>query len=160
MNEEIIEKNLLALIFIFKFSFVNQMRAHTPNAIIAMNYRIIRYSIIAFIVSSVVGYLIHTIIYVMEKQNFLLPPLEKQTVWNILFFTIFIYYAKYLAKPKYERRTGKLIPQNELYNSTLMYLLLVSVIVQCIAFITPKAFYLFSFIIIQKIFNLVKVLIF
>lgn len=132
------------------------MANQSNKAIIAQNEAIIRRYPIGFIIVALIALLIQTGINYYKHVTPVFPKVNDGFKWNIGFFVFFIVYAWWSARPVFNQAERKVYPGKKLYNSAIIELVCLAIIIQFFVTFTPKALFLYFLAPIYAIYALLK----
>lgn len=132
------------------------MANQSAKTIIATNKKIIKGYLIGFFVVALLSILIQLSINYFKKIEPIIPEINDAFKWNAAIFGILFLRAYMVSRPRHDQETNKYRPGKELYHSTIIDLVLLSIIVQFIVMFTMKGLYLYILVPVYAVYAVIK----
>ena len=132
------------------------MANQSAKSIIASNKKIIIGYSIGFFIVALLAFLIQLSINYFKKKNPIVPEINEAFKWNAAIFGILFLRAYLSSRPTHDQQTNRYRPGRELYHSTIIDLVLLSIIVQFIVMFTMKGLYIYILVPVYAIYAIIR----
>ena len=132
------------------------MANQSAKSIIASNKKIIIGYSIGFFIVALLAFLIQLSINYFKKKNPIVPEINEAFKWNAAIFGILFLRAYLSSRPIHDQQTNRYRPGRELYQSTIIDRVLLSIIVQFIVMFTMKGLYIYILVPVYAIYAIIR----